>query len=55
MKPMLPVMVEDLIKKATDSSTHPERRQHYVKTLKDIRDAADDAIKKYETDRNFRK
>ena len=55
MKPMLPVMVEDLIKKVTDSSTHPERRQYYVKTLGDIRDAADEAIKKYETDRNVRK
>lgn len=55
MKPILPVMVEDLIKKVTDSSTHPERRQYYVKTLEDIRDAANEAIKKYEADRNFRK
>jgi hypothetical protein len=48
-------MLEDMIKKAVDESTHPETRQHYVKTLKDIRDAADEAIQTYESNRNFRK
>jgi hypothetical protein len=55
MTKMIPVIVENLIEKVTDSKTHPETRQHYYKTLVDIREEADKAIKTYETHRNFRK
>tara|TARA_Y100000389_G_scaffold54036_2_gene49919 strand:- start:4682 stop:4861 length:180 start_codon:yes stop_codon:yes gene_type:complete len=59
MEKILPVMVEDLIKKVTDQNLHTEQRQHYVSTLKNIRDAADEALTKYNIDktmnRKFRK
>lgn len=53
MKPILPVIVEDLIRKVTDENLHPEQRQHYVKTLEDIKDAADKAISKYNLDKTM--
>lgn len=51
MKPMIPVIVEDLINKVNSNSLHPEQKQHYVKTLEDIRNAADEAIKNYDKQR----
>lgn len=46
---MLPVIIEDLIKKVTDDKMHPEQRQHYAKTLRDIVAACNAALVKYET------
>jgi superoxide dismutase len=55
MKPALPVIVEDLISKVTNSKMHPEQRQHYAKTLEDIVAEAQKALKTYEMHRNFRR
>lgn len=51
MRQPLPVIIEDLIDKATNRSVHPEQRQHYVKTLDDIRQACNEAIRQYENER----
>lgn len=51
MKTILPVIIEDLIKNVTDPKKHYEQRQHYAKTLKDISDAANNALKIYESHR----
>jgi hypothetical protein len=51
MKQPLPVIIEDLIIKVTNKNTHPEQRQHYVKTLDDIRKACNEAIRQYENER----
>lgn len=49
MKQPLPVIIEDLIKKVTDTKQHPEQRQHYAKTLKSIVDEGSKAYKQWET------
>ena len=51
MATILPVIVEDLISKVTNEKLHYEQRQHYAKTLEDIRNEADTALKKYELHR----
>lgn len=51
---MLPVIIEDLIKKVTDSRLHPEQRQHYVTTLTTIRHACDKALREYEKQKTKR-
>lgn len=51
MKQPLPVIIENLIDNATNKSMHPEQRQHYVKTLDDIRKACSEAIRQYENER----
>lgn len=48
MKPVLPVMIEDLIDKVKSDALHPEQKQHYVTTLENIRNEADKAIQYYE-------
>lgn len=55
MKTALPVIVEDLISKVTNSNVHPEQRQYYAKTLEDIVSEAQRALKTYEMHRNFRR
>lgn len=56
MQRPIPVIVEDLINKVISQAIHYEQKQHYVRTLEDIRDEADKAIKIYEKQRNsFRK
>ena len=50
----LPVLIEDMIKKVTDSSTHPEKRQHWANTLADIVEESQKALKTYETHRKIR-
>lgn len=45
---MLPVIIEDLIKKVTDTTKHPEQRQHYVATLTNIIKAAQAALDQFE-------
>lgn len=52
---MIPVIVEDLIKKITDKNLHSDHKQHYAGTLYNIRDQVDIALKNYETERNFKK
>ena len=52
---MIPVIIEDYIKKLLDKSTHPERRQFYFDTLKRVRDAINSALSTYEKERKFRK
>lgn len=51
MKPMLPVIIENLIDSVRSDSLHPEQKQHYVNTLQNIRDEADKAIKAYDLQR----
>ena len=51
MRPVLPVIIEDLIRKVTDAKLHHEQKQHYVKTLEDIKSEADKALKIYEAQR----
>lgn len=48
---MIPVIIEDLIVKATDKNTHPEKRQHYVTTLIRIQKSIEVAIADYENER----
>lgn len=55
MKPVLPVIVEDLISNVTNSNLHPEQRQHYAKTLEDIVSESQKALKTYETHRKSRR
>lgn len=50
---MLPVMIEELIRKVNDTSIHPDKRQHYAKTLRDIAEAVDQSLKRYEVEKNF--
>lgn len=52
---MIPVIIQDYIGKILDKSTHPERRQFYYDTLLRIRDSINQAITKYEQERNFKK
>lgn len=52
---MLPIIIEDLIGKINDKSTHPEKRQFYFTTLTNIKTSVDKALKDYETERNFKK
>lgn len=47
---MLPVIIEDLIKKVTDQSTHPEKRQHFATTLRKIVDEASKALNQFDKD-----
>lgn len=50
MKP-IPVLIEDMIKKVNDKSTHPEQRQHYAKTLEHIIEEAQRAVNNYDRER----
>jgi hypothetical protein len=52
---MIPVIIEDYIKKLSEKSTHPDRRQFYFDTLKRIRDAINISLNEYEKERQFRK
>lgn len=52
---MIPVLIQDLIDKVTDSTKHYEQRQHYAATLVNIREAIDKALAVYETGRKGRK
>jgi len=51
----LPVIIENLIQNVTDQSKHPEKRQHYAKTLKDIIDQSSVAYRQWEKDFDNRK
>mgnify|MGYP001095614269 CR=1 FL=1 len=55
MRPVLPVIIEDLISKVTNKNTHVEQRQHYATTLKTIVEESQKALEVYETHRKFRK
>jgi hypothetical protein len=52
---MIPVLIEDYIKRLSDKTTHPERRQFYYDSLAKIRDAINIALSQYEKERKFRK
>lgn len=45
---MVPQMIEDYVGKIADKSIHPERRQFYVDTLRNIKTAVDKALVAYE-------
>lgn len=47
---MLPVIIEDLILKALDKKTHPERKQFYIQSLVTIKAAIDKALSQVEAD-----
>jgi hypothetical protein len=49
----LPVMIEDLIANLLDNRSHFEKRQFYYTSASNIRQALDEAIKKYERERQF--
>ncbi len=49
---MLPAIIEDYIKNLTNKNTHVEKRQFYYMTLLKIRDEANNAIQKYEKEKN---
>lgn len=51
---MLPVIIEDYIKKLNDNSTHIERRQFYYDSLVKIKNAVEKALKDYEREKNFK-
>lgn len=51
---MLPVIIEDYIKKLNDKSTHIERRQFYYTSLLNIKKAVEKALKEYEREKNFK-
>ena len=51
MKPVLPVIIEELIDKVKSDKLHPEQKQYYVTTLENIRNEADKAIQQYEKQR----
>lgn len=55
MKQPLPVIIEDLIAKVSNSNLHPEQRQHYAGTLKSIIDESTKAYKQWERDWDNRK
>ena len=55
MNVILPVIVEELINKVSNSKLHPEQRQHWANTLYAIKEAAEKALAKYENDRKFRR
>ena len=44
----LPVIIEQLIQKVTDKGVHPEQRQHYANSLKNIIEQGDKAYKQWE-------
>lgn len=52
---MIPVLIQDLVDKVTDSTKHYEQRQHYAATLMKIKEAIDKALADYETGRKGRK
>lgn len=54
-KIMLPVVIEQMIEKLTDSKVHPEMRQHYANTIKNIIDASTSALHKWEADYALKK
>lgn len=45
---MVPQVIQDYVEKVGNNKTHPETRQFYYKTLRDILTAVDKAIKDYE-------
>ncbi len=49
---MLPTIIEDLINKITDKSTHVEKRQFYYVTLVKIRDEVTNAVAAYEKEKS---
>lgn len=48
---MIPVIIEDYIKKVSDTAVKPEMRLFYYDTLVKIRDSINSAISKYEKER----
>lgn len=52
---MIPVIIEDYIKKLNDKSTHVERRQFYYTSLINIKEAVEKSLKDYEKEKNFKK
>ena len=45
---MLPQMIQEYVEKVTDRKAHPETRQFYYSTLREIQKAIDKAIADYE-------
>lgn len=51
---MIPTLIEDLIGKLLDKKVHVEKRQFYYTTLLNIRKSVDEALSKYDKEKNFR-
>lgn len=51
---MLPAIIEDYIKNLTDRTRHIEKRQFYYLTLLNIQKSIEEAISKYEKEKNIR-
>lgn len=45
---MIPVLIEDLVKKVTDKSQHVEKRQHYAQTLRIIYNVVGKALEQFD-------
>jgi len=52
---MIPVIIEDYIRKLNDKSTHIERRQFYYTSLLKIKEEVEKSLKDYEREKNFKK
>jgi hypothetical protein len=51
---MIPILIEDLIKKLTDKNHHIEKRQFYYISLINIKNAIEKAIQDYEKEKYFK-
>lgn len=47
---VLPVLIEDLIKKVTNSKVSVEERQHYASTLRNIQSAIGSALTQFDNE-----
>lgn len=47
---MVPQMIQEYVEKVTNKKAHPETRQFYYTTLRDIQLAVEKAIKSYESE-----
>lgn len=51
---MIPVIIEDYIRKVNDKATNVESRQFYYTSLLKIKEEVDKSIKEYEREKNFK-
>jgi hypothetical protein len=52
---MIPVIIQDYIDKILDRKIRPENRQFYYDTLIKIQESINQAVIRYEQERNFKK
>jgi len=51
---MIPVIIEDYIRKVNDKNTNIESRQFYYTSLLKIKEEVDKSINDYEREKNFK-